>query len=121
MAAAKVSAATLAHVALTAALIGCGGGDSTPPSMSVYRYMGSVQCSGDGISLATMQEQLLEGGVTVLASACGADGKAHVAMCGAPDGAIGIFDIPAGQTARALSLSFARPSELPAATRVPCR
>lgn len=121
MAAAKVSAATLAQIALTAALIGCGGGDSTPLSTSVYRYMGSVQCSGGGISLATMQQQLLEGGVTVLASACGTDGKAYVAMCGAPDGAIGIFDIPVGQTDRALSLSFARLSELPAAIRVPCR
>jgi hypothetical protein len=109
----------LAWLAL-APLAACGGG-SEPTVTAVYKYMGSVQCSGGGISLATMQQQLASGGVTVLASSCGTDGKAYVAMCGAPDGAIGIFDVPAEQADRALSLSFARLSDLPNAARVACR
>jgi hypothetical protein len=115
------TAATLPHFVLLAALLGCGGGSDPEPIVAVYKYTGSVQCTGGGISLATMQGQLADGAVTVLGSSCGNDGKAYIALCGAPDGAIGIFDIPAAQTDRALSLSFARLSDLPAAIRVPCR
>ena len=111
----------LPQFVLLAALLGCGGGSEPEPIAAVYKYTGSVQCTVGGISLATMQGQLAGGGVTVLDSACGLDGKAYIALCGAPDGAIGIFDVPASQTDRALSLSFARLSDLPAAVRVPCR
>jgi len=106
---------------LLAGLMGCGGGSDPEPVAAVYKYMGSVQCTGGGTSLATMQRQLAEGGVDVLNAACGNDGKAYLAVCGAPDGAIGIFDIPAAQTDRALSLSFAPLNDLPAAVKVPCR
>jgi hypothetical protein len=119
MCAAGRFARLLAWLAL--APLAAGGGGSEPTVTAVYKYMGSVQCSGGGISLATMQQQLTSGGVTVLASSCGTDGKAYVAMCGAPDGAIGIFDVPAEQADRALSLSFARLSDLPNAARLPCR
>lgn len=120
VAAAGRIAGRLPWLLLAAALAACGGGGE-PATTAVYRYTGSVQCSGGGIPLATMQQQLVAGGVIVLDAACGIDGKAYVTLCGAPDGAIGIFDIPAEQIDRALSLSFARLTDLPRAARVPCR
>ena len=107
-------------VALITVLCGCGGDAEPMPVTSVYQYMGSLQCTGGGTSLAAMQRRLADGGVTVVAASCGTDRKARIALCGAPDGAIGIFDIPAAQAGRALSLSFAPLGELPDAVRAPC-
>lgn len=106
---------------LLLALSSCGGDNDTPSTVSVYKSTGAVQCSGGGLSLSAMARQLADGGVQVLASACGTDGNLYTAVCGAPTGLIGIFDIPASQAQTAASLSFKPLSELPAAARGPCQ
>ena len=45
---------------------------------------------------------------------------AYPAVCGAPDGRIGIFDVEAQQAPLASPLGFAPLSGLPAAVRVAC-
>lgn len=112
-------------------LAACGGGNENPSAAnadqkapqtntSVYKYAGSVQCTGGGTSLAAMERQLTDAGIQVLASACGADGKLYPTVCGTADGRIGIMEVPADQAQAASALGFAPLSNLPEATRVPC-
>ena len=111
-----------ASVAVAALFVAaCGGGDEAGGPVSVAKSLGSVQCAGGGITLPEMQSQLTGAGVQVLAASCGNDGVGHPAVCGASDGAIGIFDIPASQQAAAQALAFAPLSTLPHATREACR
>jgi hypothetical protein len=102
------------------ALVACGGDENLPASNMVFKSRGSVQCTGGGTPPAAMSLELTNAGIVVLSSACGIDGLAHVAVCGASDGAINIFEIPEGQTSNALSLSFSLLSSLPTASEVPC-
>jgi hypothetical protein len=53
--------------------------------------------------------------------ACGDDGRIRPAVCGAPDGRIGIFVIPAAQQAQAARLQFTPLAALPDAREQPCR
>ncbi len=101
-------------------LVACGGSEDPPPSTMVFKSRGSVQCTGGGTPPATMSLELTNAGVTVLSSACGFDGLAHPAVCGGPDGAINIFQIPESQTNSALSLSYSLLSTLPTASEVVC-
>ena len=94
---------------------------SQPAGASVYRSIGSVQCSDGGTPRQTMERELVGAGIQILGSACGADGNMRPALCGAPDGRIAIFEIPAAQTATASSLGFALLSNLPSASKVECR
>ncbi|MFA6971334.1 MAG: hypothetical protein WC208_08040 [Gallionella sp.] len=105
-----------------AVLTACGGIDRKPPSAGVYlyKYLGSVQCTGGGTSLQTMKLQLADAGIPALTSSCGTDGKVYVAVCGAADGRIGIFEVPAAQAQAASTLGFAPVSRLPAATKLAC-
>lgn len=106
-------------------LAACGGGNSDPilpdpmtllPA-TVYKSLGSVQCTGGGTTLAGIQKQLTDAGVTVLTSSCGTDGLASPAVCGAGDGKIAIFDIPPPQLSAALALSFGNLTSLPDAKK----
>ena len=113
-------------IALASLLAACGGGndpslpDLTPvPANAVYKSLGSVQCTGGGTTLAVIQKQLTDAGVTVLAASCGIDGLGHVAVCGADDGKIAIFDIAPPQVSAALALSFASLANLPDAKKTP--
>ena len=102
-------------------LAGCGGGGGeATPAVSVYRSVGSLQCSGGGTPVAAMQNQLISAGVQVLASSCGLDGNSYPAVCGQPDGQIGIFDVPVVQQALAEALGFALLSSLPQPVRRAC-
>ena len=103
-----------------AALAACGSVASRPPSVSLYKYLGSVQCTGGGTPLRAMERQLTDAGIRVLTSACGADGNVYAAVCGAADGRIGIFEIPAAQTQAASQLGFAPLSGLPGFTKAAC-
>jgi hypothetical protein len=86
----------------------------------VYKYRGSVQCTGGGTAPAVMSMELTNTGIDVQSFSCGNDGLGHPAVCGGPDGAINIFEIPESQAAQAQSLSFPLLSTLPTAGEVPC-
>jgi hypothetical protein len=104
-----------------AALSACGGGDRADDgSVSVYKYNGTVQCASGGLTLTQMQGQLTAANVQVRASACGNDGTAQPALCGAPEYRIGIFQIPAAQVSAAASAGFAPLSAKPGAKTVSC-
>ena len=90
-------------------------------SVSLYMRAGSVQCAAGGLSLIEMQRKLTDAGIQVLTANCGSDGMAHIALCGADDGRIGIFEVPATQAQDALVLGFEPLSGLPDATTVVCR
>lgn len=110
----------LVLVATTLMLSACAPMGSAAPGIDVYKYMGSKQCSGGGIPLATMMRQLSDAGVPVKNVSCGTDGRMYTAMCGAPDGRIGIMEIPEHKVAAAAALGFAPLSGLPEATKTLC-
>lgn len=123
----------------SAALSGCGGGSSAVAlptaangageadsnalgrGVAFYKSFGSVQCTGGGVSFEAMRQQLAAAGIQVLSASCGTDGRMYIAVCGAGDGRIGIFEVPAAQAEAALALGFAPLSNLPGATTGACR
>jgi hypothetical protein len=102
-----------------AAMCSCGGGTSAA-NVFMYKYAGSVQCTGGGLSLPEMATQLSNAGVQVISSSCGVDGNPRIAMCGAADGRIGIFELAPSQTQAATNAGFAPLSQLPAASKTTC-
>ena len=84
------------------ALTGCteAGPTSVDGQIGIYQDAGSTQCQDDGLSLAQMQKQLEAAEIPFTDAACGTDGRMYTAMCGSPDGKIGLFQI-ARQAARA--------------------
>jgi hypothetical protein len=101
-------------------LAACGDNSSHMASNNVYKYRGSLQCTGGGTAPAVMSMELTNAGIDVKSFTCGSDGLAHTAVCGASDGAINIFEIPENQVAQAQSLSFLPLSTLSTAVEVPC-
>lgn len=114
------------------ALTACGGSESDShepstqdPSLSVnvYKPTGAVQCSqtpSTSDQMAKMVSTLSDSGVTVLASSCGIDGLAHVALCGAVTGEIWIVTVAPASEQTALSLGFRPLAEVPQAFAVNC-
>lgn len=96
------------------------GHDASGTGIRYYKSLGSVQCTGGGKSAAELGQDLTAAGVTVIRTACGVDGNLYAAVCGAPDGRIGIFEIEAGSANAAAALGFAPLTTLPEATEVPC-
>jgi hypothetical protein len=136
----NVISTTMGLLMFSAALFGCGGGSSAVAlpaaaangageadsnalsrGVTLYNSFGSVQCTGGGVSLEAMQQQLAAAGIQVLSANCGTDGRMYIAVCGAADGRIGIFEVPATQAEAALALGFAPLSNLPGATTGACR
>lgn len=105
-------------LAALASLTACGGGDDA--RSTVFKTMGSRQCSGGGVSLAVLQTQLAAANVQVHSAACGTDGLTTAAVCGAPDGRIGIFEISPDQAAAAAAAGFAPLGTLATAKTIPC-
>lgn len=101
---------------------GCGniGQMAHTPGTAVYKDMGSRQCSGGGISLAVLIRQLSDAGVPVTTASCGSDGRMYPAMCDAPDGRIGIMEVPEAKVTDAIALGFAPLSNLPYASKTVC-
>lgn len=79
---------------------------AAPPAASVFKPLGSLQCSGGGQTAQALARSLADAGVPVLATRCGSDGRMYPAVCGAADGRIGIFDIAASDAAAAAKLGF---------------
>jgi len=100
-------------------LAACGGGEEEAGT-KVFKSMGSLQCTGGGVSLAALQGQLTAANVKVESAACGTDGVARATVCGADDGKIGIFEVSSSQAAAAATAGFAPLSNLPTAKTVPC-
>lgn len=107
-------------LAVLASLTACGGGEDEEASSTVFKTMGSLQCSGGGVSLAALQAQLAAANVQVRSAACGTDGRATAAICGAPDGRIGIFEISPTQAGAAAAAGFAPLSTVATAKIIPC-
>lgn len=105
-----------------ALLCACGGeaGNADTETASVYASLDSTQCGAVGIPLSSLSSRLTAGGVTVVSASCGSDGVARGAVCGEPDGRIGIFSVPASQQASAVALGFASLGGLPAASVAAC-
>lgn len=112
----------LISVVALAALSACADFGRVAPAsgVSVYKYVGSKQCSGGGTPLATMMRQLSDGGIPVMNVNCGTDGRIYPAMCGAPDGRIGILEVPETKVSAAGALGFAPLSGLPEASKAVC-
>jgi len=107
-------------LAVLTSLTACGGGEADEAGSKVFKSMGSLQCSGGGVSLATLQAQLAAANVQVHAAACGTEGLATATVCGGSDGKIGIFEISPAQAGAAAAAGFAPMSTVPAAKTVPC-
>lgn len=110
-------------VFLLCALLGACAGPlqgAAEKSVSVYKSRGALQCEGPGLPVAELQRQLTDAGIRVSASSCGHDGRMRPAMCGRPDGAIAIFDIPASKLDAAVALKFMPLERAPEASRAAC-
>jgi len=108
-------------LALYCMLTACGSAQSETPAAKIFKSTDSQQCTGGGTSREDMSHQLTDAGITVLSSACGKDGRIYPAVCGAADGRINIFEIPAGQVDKATQLSFRLLSSTPDAIESPCK
>lgn len=111
----------LLSLLLPSVLAACAGGAGPPASIKVYKPRGSVQCADRGAPPGAMGRELTNAGISVLSLACGNDGRIRPQLCGMPDGAINIFEIPASEINGALALSFLLLSTLPGATEAPCK
>lgn len=112
----------LIAIFIFAALSACAdfGRVTQPPGVNVYKYVGSKQCSGGGTPVEKMMRQLSEAGIPVTNVNCGTDGRMYPAMCGAPDGRIGILEVPEAKISAAGALGFAPLSNLPEASKNVC-
>jgi hypothetical protein len=75
-------------------------------TVTVFKHLGSKQCSGGGQTVPELARALTDAGVPVLAQRCGSDGRMYPAMCGAADGRIGAFDIAASHAEAAARLGY---------------
>lgn len=110
----------LPALVILASLVACGGGADEEARTKVYKSMGSLQCSGGGVSLVALQGQLAALNVQVKSAACGTDGLAHPTACGTTDGKIGVFEVSSSQASAAATAGFTPLSTLPTAKTIPC-
>ena len=107
---------------IAACLLGACATASTAPNVSVYKYVGSKQCTGGGVTVTALQKQLEDADVSIKGEAgCGNDGRMRPQMCGTADGAIVIFDIPGDQVERAATKGFQPLTQLPGVVKSACR
>ena len=120
------NAAILKFIALvgTLGLAACQAGaarDAPDGKVTLYRSAGSKQCAGGGTTPQEVRKELAAAGVAVIEAACGTDGMAHAATCGASDGRIVVIEVKR-EHARAAQARGLKPlAELPEAARTACR
>ncbi|MDO5530037.1 MAG: hypothetical protein Q4F71_11595 [Paracoccus sp. (in: a-proteobacteria)] len=73
---------------------------------TVFKSFGTTQCNPQEGRLEALAAELRGVGVDILDKRAGDDGMMRIALCGAPDGRIGIFTIPETQTQAAASAGF---------------
>ena len=108
--------ATLA-VVLAVLLFGCGDepapGTSQPGDLLVYESRQAVQCGSRGLTTRQSAQKLVDGGIDVIASHCGAvTGVVYVALCGTETGEILIHEIRGVNLRDAEQLGFNPVTEL---------
>lgn len=106
---------------VAAALVACTGTPQAAERVRVAKALGSKQCEGGGTPLPALQRQLEQGGVKVARASCADDGRMRVAMCGAADGRLGVFEIAAADLKAAAALGFSPLKEGEGAAEQPCR
>ncbi|GGD07867.1 hypothetical protein [Halopseudomonas salina] len=104
------------------ALSGCSQAGSTDlvGEVGIYLDSGSTQCRDDGMKLEEMQQLLGDADIPFSAATCGTDGNMYTAMCGSPDGRIGIFQIAPEHLQLARALGFEALANVPDASPVDC-
>lgn len=85
----------------------------SPSTTEVYKYDGSLQCRGGGVSMAEMASALTENGIHVISSYSDVDGYYRIALCGATTGVIHVFEIDDSGLDQATALGFRPLSDLP--------
>lgn len=76
-------------------------------SVYVYKLDGTKQCETDpGITLVTMEQDLISAGVKVISRRRGFDGREGIALCGAPTGQINIYEISSSDLPVAIGQDF---------------
>tara|TARA_R110001599_G_scaffold300852_2_gene506218 strand:+ start:1671 stop:2150 length:480 start_codon:yes stop_codon:yes gene_type:complete len=111
----------LPAVLLLAACETTGTGPSQQTYVQVYAHTGAVQCEGGGASVPDTAQRMRDQGVAVEMASCGHDGLTRTAVCGVPDGSIGVFVIPQADYQKALELGFESFERLPDARVRPCK
>jgi len=114
----------LLTVAACATLAACGGGEkkaedpsaypmnSTAGNVLVYESRQAIQCESAGLTPAQSAQKLVNGGIDVLESNCGANALMYVAVCGAGNGDILIHRIRRSNLDDAERLGFNPVEEL---------
>ncbi|WP_168198846.1 hypothetical protein [Jejubacter calystegiae] len=75
--------------------------------IEVWHSMSGRQCEQGRLSLSELRQSLMVSGVrTMDAGKVSDDGRARVAMCGAPDGKVGVFQIDKSDLDRARQAGF---------------
>lgn len=112
--------ASTAAIALGAALLAACTSTPSAAALRVVRATGGHQCEGGGLTVDAMRRQLEDAGVRVRSAQCATDGRMRPAMCGAPDGRLGVFEIDAASQAAAAALGFQPLAEGSDVRVVPC-
>lgn len=98
-------------ITLTLSLLGC----SSVPSdnqqrITITKSLDTRQCESNEdikkVRVSGLKDTLETQHIQVYSARVGNDGNAHIAMCGADDGSIGIFTIPEKQLNEARQLGF---------------
>jgi hypothetical protein len=89
--------------------------------VTLYRSAGSKQCAGGGSTPEEVRKELAAAGVAVIEAACGTDGMAHAATCGASDGRIVVIEVRREHAKAAQARGLKPLAELPEAARTACR
>lgn len=104
------------------ALSGCSqaGPVTLDGKVGIYLDSGSTQCQDDGMTLEEMQQLLVDADIPFSEASCGTDGNMYTAMCGSPDGRIGMFQIAPEHLQLSRALGFEALANVPDASSVDC-